>query len=108
MLAAIETQSGFLENPYRTVPVYAPGEPDDPRETYLESVPDTRLRGAVVGEGTRFKTGTLKDSTGLAGYLRTAAGETRIVVAIINHENAKKGVARPLVDALVEWAATLN
>lgn len=50
VLAAIETQSGFLENPYRTVPVYAPGEPDDPRETYLESVPDTRLRGAVQGQ----------------------------------------------------------
>ncbi|QJR14634.1 D-alanyl-D-alanine carboxypeptidase/D-alanyl-D-alanine endopeptidase [Usitatibacter palustris] len=68
----------------------------------------TRLRGVAIAEGTRFKTGTLKDSTGLAGYLRTAAGETRIVVAIINHENAKKGVARPLVDALVEWAATLK
>lgn len=49
LLAGIEHQSGFLESPYRTVPVYAPGEPNDPLEHYLESVPDARLRGALQG-----------------------------------------------------------
>lgn len=68
----------------------------------------TRLRGIPIGEGTRFKTGTLRDTSAMAGYLRTAAGEPRIVVVIANHERATKGVARPLIDAIIEWAATLE
>ena len=69
----------------------------------------TRLRGvSSVAEGSRFKTGTLKDASAVAGYLRTASGESRIVVVMTNHENANKAVARPLVDAIVEWAAGLK
>jgi D-alanyl-D-alanine carboxypeptidase/D-alanyl-D-alanine-endopeptidase (penicillin-binding protein 4) len=68
----------------------------------------TRLRGISVGEGTRFKTGTLNNTSAMAGYLRTPTGETRIVVVIANHERATKSVARPLIDAIIEWAATLK
>lgn len=68
----------------------------------------TRLRGIAIGEGTRFKTGTLRDTSAMAGYLRTAAGEPRIVVVIANHERATKSVARPLIDAIIDWAATLK
>jgi D-alanyl-D-alanine carboxypeptidase/D-alanyl-D-alanine-endopeptidase (penicillin-binding protein 4) len=68
----------------------------------------TRLRGISIGEGTRFKTGTLRDTSAVAGYLRTASGEPRIVVVIVNHERATKSVGRPLVDAIVEWAAGLK
>jgi D-alanyl-D-alanine carboxypeptidase/D-alanyl-D-alanine-endopeptidase (penicillin-binding protein 4) len=68
----------------------------------------TRLRGVSIPEGTRFKTGTLRDTSAVAGYIRSASGEQRSVVVIVNHERATKGVARPLVDAIVEWAATLK
>jgi hypothetical protein len=30
------------------------------------------------------------------------------VVVIANHERANKSVARPLIDAIIEWAATLK
>jgi D-alanyl-D-alanine carboxypeptidase/D-alanyl-D-alanine-endopeptidase (penicillin-binding protein 4) len=68
----------------------------------------TRLHGVAVGEGSRFKTGTLRDASAVAGYLRTASGEQRVVVVVINHERATKGVARPIIDTIVEWAASLK
>lgn len=68
----------------------------------------TRIRGVAVGEGSRFKTGTLRDTSAVAGYLTTASGERRVVVVVINHERATKGVARPIIDNIVEWAATLK
>jgi D-alanyl-D-alanine carboxypeptidase/D-alanyl-D-alanine-endopeptidase (penicillin-binding protein 4) len=68
----------------------------------------TRLRGVANGDTSRLKTGTLRDTSAVAGYLRTGTGEARSVVVIVNHERATKSVARPLVDAIVEWAATLE
>lgn len=69
----------------------------------------TRIRGvAAVAEGSRFKTGTLRDTSAVAGYLTTASGERRVVVVVINHERATKGVARPIIDQIVEWAAGLK
>jgi D-alanyl-D-alanine carboxypeptidase/D-alanyl-D-alanine-endopeptidase (penicillin-binding protein 4) len=67
----------------------------------------TRLSGVAIGEGSRFKTGTLRDTSAVAGYLRNASGEARVAVVVVNHERAAKAVARPLIDAIVEWAASL-
>lgn len=50
-----------------------------------------------------LKTGTLKDVTGIAGYVNAANGTRYAVVGFINHPNA--GAGRPVLDALVEWAA---
>ena len=49
-----------------------------------------------------LKTGTLRDSTALAGYVHTPSGRRLVIVAIVNHPNA--GAARPALDALVDWA----
>ena len=49
-----------------------------------------------------LKTGTLRDSTALAGYVHTPGGRRLVIVAIVNHPNA--GAARPALDALVDWA----
>jgi Protein of unknown function (DUF3570) len=49
VLVAFEEQLGFMENPYRTLPLYAPDAPDDPLEHYLEQVPDDRARFAAEG-----------------------------------------------------------
>ncbi|WP_066272640.1 D-alanyl-D-alanine carboxypeptidase/D-alanyl-D-alanine endopeptidase [Hydrogenophaga palleronii] len=50
-----------------------------------------------------IKTGTLRDVTGIAGYVNAVNGARYAVVAFINHPNA--GAARPALDALLEWIA---
>ena len=49
-----------------------------------------------------LKTGSLRDVAGVAGYVLTEGGRWRIVVAVLNHEQAQ--AARPALDALVQWA----
>jgi D-alanyl-D-alanine carboxypeptidase/D-alanyl-D-alanine-endopeptidase (penicillin-binding protein 4) len=51
-----------------------------------------------------LKTGSLRDVTGIAGYVLANSGRRYVVVAIANHANAN--AARPAFDALVQWAAT--
>jgi serine-type D-Ala-D-Ala carboxypeptidase/endopeptidase (penicillin-binding protein 4) len=53
-----------------------------------------------------LKTGTLKDVTGVAGYVNALNGSRYVVVGFINHPDA--GAARPALEALVEWAASLR
>lgn len=50
-----------------------------------------------------LKTGTLRDVTGLAGYVNAANGSRYAVVGFVNHPNA--GAARAALEALVEWVA---
>ena len=52
-----------------------------------------------------LKTGTLRDVTGIAGYVNTRSGKRYVVVGFVNHPNAP--AARAALDALVEWAAAL-
>ncbi len=52
----------------------------------------------------RIKTGTLRDVVAIAGYVQNRQNQPLIVVAIINHPNAPQ--ARPVLDAVLEWAAT--
>lgn len=53
-----------------------------------------------------LKTGTLRDVTGVAGYVNAANGVRYVVVAFVNHPNAP--AARPALEALVEWTARLT
>ena len=62
-----------------------------------------RLKGTPAEGWARLKTGTLKNATALAGYVRDSRGDTWAVVAMINHEQAAKGP--PVLDALIEWVA---
>lgn len=50
-----------------------------------------------------IKTGTLRDVTGIAGYVNGINGARYVVVGFVNHEQAVQ--ARPALDALIEWAA---
>jgi serine-type D-Ala-D-Ala carboxypeptidase/endopeptidase (penicillin-binding protein 4) len=52
-----------------------------------------------------LKTGTLRDVTGIAGYVNAGHGARYVVVGFINHPNAV--AARPALDTLVEWTASL-
>ncbi len=62
-----------------------------------------RLKGTRAKGWARLKTGTLKNVTALAGTVRDTRGDTWVVVAFINHDDAAKG--RPALDALIEWVA---
>jgi len=50
------------------------------------------------------KTGTLRDVTGIAGYVNAVNGARYAVVGFVNHPNAP--AARPALDALLEWTAS--
>ena len=74
----------------------------------ISSLPVTGLDGmlkrsrAPLGRA-HLKTGSLRDVNGVAGYVLGASGRRHVVVAIVNHPNAN--AARPVLDALVQWAA---
>lgn len=64
---------------------------------------DGTLRRSRVSAGrAHLKTGSLRDSAGVAGYVLTQGGRRLVVVALINHPNAN--AARPALEALVQWA----
>lgn len=65
---------------------------------------DGTLRRSAMGEGlAHLKTGSLRDVQALAGYVHRPDGQRLVLVAIVNHPNAR--AARPALDALVQWAA---
>ena len=75
----------------------------------MSSLPIAGVDGTLKRQKSRLsqgwahlKTGTLRDSTALAGYVHTPSGRRLVVVAIVNHPNA--AAARPALDALVDWA----
>ncbi len=61
-----------------------------------------RNRGKSTGLA-HLKTGSLRDVVSVAGYVHGASGKRYVVVAIANHPGA--GAFRPVIDALVDWAA---
>ena len=73
----------------------------------LSSLPinglDGTLRRSRATPGrAHLKTGSLRDVSGLAGYVLSDSGRRYVLVAIINHPNAN--AARPALDALVQWS----
>ena len=61
-----------------------------------------RTAARVTGQA-HLKTGSLRDVTGVAGYVHAPSGRRYVLVAIANHPNA--GAMRAVIDALVEWTA---
>ncbi len=61
-----------------------------------------RTRGPGLG-GAHLKSGSLRDVSGVAGYVHAASGKRYVLVAIANHPNAH-GI-RPALEALLAWTA---
>jgi D-alanyl-D-alanine carboxypeptidase/D-alanyl-D-alanine-endopeptidase (penicillin-binding protein 4) len=59
-----------------------------------------KTRNVPVGAA-HMKTGLLEDTRAVAGYVLAASGKRYVVVAIINHPNARYGTGAH--DALIEW-----
>ena len=63
---------------------------------------DGTMKGRNVPAGAaHMKTGLLEDTRAVAGYVLAASGKRYVVVAIINHPNARYGTGAH--DALIEW-----
>ena len=62
-----------------------------------------RLKNATSTGWARLKTGSLRNVAALAGIVYAPRRRPLVVVAMINHDDARK--ARPALDALVEWVA---
>ena len=59
----------------------------------------------VLGPGrARIKTGSLRDTAAIAGYVRDPQDREWVVVAFVNADNAVR--SRPVLDALIHWVAT--
>ncbi|WP_322996446.1 D-alanyl-D-alanine carboxypeptidase/D-alanyl-D-alanine-endopeptidase [Castellaniella sp.] len=63
-----------------------------------------RLRADDTRGQAHMKTGTLRDSRALAGYVRGASGKRYILVSMVNHPQA--GAVRAFDDAVVRWLAS--
>ncbi len=75
----------------------------------LASLPISGVDGTLRRSKARLpgsahlKSGSLRDVMAIAGYVDAASGRRQVLVAIVNHTDANQ--ARPVLDALVEWAA---
>jgi D-alanyl-D-alanine carboxypeptidase/D-alanyl-D-alanine-endopeptidase (penicillin-binding protein 4) len=81
----------------------SPWAPEFVASLPIAGVETSRLRGTPASGTARLKTGTLRDASGLAGYLKDASGATLVFVAMVNDPAANKEAVRPILDALVEW-----
>lgn len=76
---------------------------------FVSSMPIVGVDGTLRRSRSKFagsahlKTGTLRDSTALAGYVDGISGQRYVLVAMANHANA--AAARAAWDALVDWTA---
>ncbi|MCG2585154.1 D-alanyl-D-alanine carboxypeptidase/D-alanyl-D-alanine-endopeptidase [Massilia sp. TS11] len=64
-----------------------------------------RLGESAAAQRARMKTGTLRNTVGLAGYVPDTKGEPQIVVMIVNDDKVGNGVGRAILDSLADWAA---
>jgi len=83
---------------------------------YLSALPIAGVDGGVrkrldkspAARKSRLKTGTLRDTSALAGYVVDSGGTPLVFVAMINHPKATGSVARPILDELVDHVARLE
>ena len=74
----------------------------------MASLPITGIDGTLRRSRAKFfgsahlKTGSLRDVTGVAGYIHARSGKRYVLVAIVNHAHAN--ASRPALDALIDWA----
>ena len=62
-----------------------------------------RMKKTPVSGRAHIKTGTLRDASAIAGYVKAKSGKDHVVVVFLNHKRAKGYRARAVHDALVQW-----
>lgn len=111
----IELGSGQSRNergkPRAMVQLLRQAWPEEGTRHLIESLPVAGVDGTLanrmqkgMARGRAFlKTGTLRDTRSLAGYVTGRSGTTYAVAALVNHPQAAR--ATPALDALIEWVA---
>ena len=69
----------------------------------VSGVDGTMRRAKALPGRAHLKTGSLRDVTGVAGYVLAPSGRRYVLVGIVNHPNA--GATRPALEALIQWTA---
>ena len=64
---------------------------------------DGTMKRSKSSASAHLKTGSLRDTMGIAGYVDGPNGQRFVLVAMVNHANANQ--ARPVMDALIDWTA---
>ena len=64
---------------------------------------DGTMKRSKSSANAHLKTGSLRDTMGIAGYVDGQNGQRFVLVAMVNHANAQQ--ARPVMDALIDWTA---
>ena len=67
----------------------------------ISGVDGTLRRSRATPGRAHMKTGSLRDVSGIAGYVLSNSGRRYVVVAVVNH--TQTAGARPALDALVQW-----
>lgn len=67
----------------------------------LDGTMKSRMNSGGVAGNAHLKTGTLRGSKAMAGYVRDRNGRVVVVVCMIEHPNAERGALAQ--DALAEW-----
>lgn len=65
-----------------------------------------RLKNTAAEGRARIKTGTLKNATSVAGYVRDIKGADWIVVGFINNDETYVSRGRAVLDELINWVAS--
>ena len=66
---------------------------------------DGTLRRSRAQASAHLKTGSLRDVSGVAGYVHSPGGKTLVLVALVNSPQVSGANARALFDVLVDWSA---
>ena len=96
-LISAQALARLLQTAYRS-----PLMPELMASLPLNGVDGTLRNRRTLAGNAHLKTGSLRDVTALAGYVHGASGKRYVLVAIANHPAAE--AARPVFDALLEWA----
>ena len=67
-----------------------------------------RLADGAASGVARIKTGGLRNVVSVAGYVPDVNGELCVVVAILNHDDARSAVGKPIVDAMLDWVTRVD
>lgn len=74
----------------------------------LDGTARRSLRRSSRAGRMHVKTGRIDDVAALAGYVHSAAGETYLVVLLVNHPGVHRGPGRELQEALMKFAHDLE
>ena len=62
-----------------------------------------RMKKSPIRGRAHIKTGTLRDASAIAGYVKARSGRDFVVVVFLNHKRARGYRARAVQDALLQW-----